>query len=204
MSPSHLGKHCVTLPILACCLCLCTICTRYGSRYHQTCMCLLLPPSLAYHLFGSNLDNPTKLGIVLTRAINTADRYFSTKELPPCHPAALQGPPMHMPMAGHHLLLGTHLPLASSQPTIFLHYYSHPWNHTCGTSTCHLGQEHLRQRHSPINPGPWAQTQATKNRMEGYGLLRDSIIIASTAQRVTNKDSKGFKKLPTHTHIMIL
>jgi hypothetical protein len=39
--------------------------------------------------------------------------------------------------------------------------------------------------------------------MEVRGLLRDSIM-ASTNERSMAKESKGFKKLPTHTQTMIL
>jgi hypothetical protein len=40
-------------------------------------------------------------------------------------------------------------------------------------------------------------TQATKNLTDGCGLLHDSIV-ASMRQQFTSKESKGFKKLPTH------
>jgi hypothetical protein len=36
-----------------------------------------LSPSLAYHLFGANSDSPAELGVILARAMNTADRYLS-------------------------------------------------------------------------------------------------------------------------------
>jgi hypothetical protein len=36
-----------------------------------------LLPSLVYHLFSENFNNPTKLGITLAHAMNTADRYLA-------------------------------------------------------------------------------------------------------------------------------
>jgi hypothetical protein len=34
-------------------------------------------PSLAYHLFSANSDDPAELGITLARAMNIADRYLA-------------------------------------------------------------------------------------------------------------------------------
>jgi hypothetical protein len=52
-------------------------------------------------------------------------------------------------------------------------------------------------------PGLDSTTQAIKNQTKVCSLLRDSII-ASTTQCAMAKDTKGFKKLPTHTQQMIL
>jgi hypothetical protein len=54
-----------------------------------------------------------------------------------------------------------------------------------------------------LGPGLSIASQATKNLTEVCGLLRDSIV-ASTTQQATSKDSKGFKKFPTHMQLMIL
>jgi hypothetical protein len=36
-----------------------------------------ISPSLAYHLFSANSDDPAKLGITLAHSMNTADRYLA-------------------------------------------------------------------------------------------------------------------------------
>jgi hypothetical protein len=36
-----------------------------------------ISPSLAYHLFSANSDNPAELGVTLARVMNTADRYLA-------------------------------------------------------------------------------------------------------------------------------
>jgi hypothetical protein len=165
---------------------------------------LSLPPSLAYHLFGSSLDDPAKLGVILARAINTADTYFTTKGLPPAGAPALQGPPTLTPVATAYYEACAFLWLAS-QPS---------FTTTVALEILPVGPpatwaQGIRDKcilptiPSP-GPGLGPTTQATENLVEVCGLLRDSIL-ASTAQRTHNKDSKGFKKLlPTHTQTMIL
>jgi hypothetical protein len=160
-----------------------------------------LSPSLAYHLFSANSDDPGELGVTLARAMNTADRYLATLGQPPG--AIATGPPAITPVstpfyeacamlwlacqpsfpAGVTLeILPVGLPLAWSKK---------------------VGAAHILSATASSGPGLAGTTQATENLTEVCGLLRDSIV-ASTHQRATAKDSKGFKKLPSHTQLMIL
>jgi hypothetical protein len=67
----------------------------------------------------------------------------------------------------------------------------------------HVGAANILSSTPGLGPSLSTASQATKNLTEVCGLLRDSIV-ASTTQQITSKDSKGFKKLPTHMQLMIL
>jgi hypothetical protein len=56
-----------------------------------------LSPSLSYHLFSANSDDPAELGATLARAMNTADRYLD--QLGQAPGAVVTGPPTTTPVS---------------------------------------------------------------------------------------------------------
>jgi hypothetical protein len=160
-----------------------------------------LTPGLAYHLFSANSDDPTKLGTTLARAMNTADHYLSQQGQAPG--AIATGNPSVTPVSTPFYEACALLWLAS-QPNfghgvaikILLAGAPVAWSKR-------LGAAHILS--AIPGPGPELpdRSQATANLAEVCGLLRESIV-ASTTQRSLAKESKGFKKLPTHTQTMIL
>jgi hypothetical protein len=160
-----------------------------------------ISPSLAYHLFSANSDDPAELGVTLARAMNTADHYLA--QLGQAPGSIATGPPAITPVSTPFyeacalLWLASQPDFSSGTPLEILHV---------GTPVAwakRVGIAHILSATPSSGPGLSATTQATENLTEVCGLLRDSII-ASTHQRSTAKDSKGFKKLPAHTQTMIL
>jgi hypothetical protein len=160
-----------------------------------------LSPSLAYHLFGANSDDPGELGTTLARAMNTADHYLATLGQPPG--AIATGPPAVTPVSTPFyeacaLLWLACQPNFQGSVTVEILPVGLPlaWSKTVGAA-------HIMAATPSSGPGLAGTTQATENLTEVCGLLRDSIV-ASTTQRATSKDAKSFKKLPAHTQLMIL
>jgi hypothetical protein len=160
-----------------------------------------LSPSLAYHLFSENSDDPAVLGATLARAMNTADRYLA--QLGQAPGAVATGPPTVTPVSTPFyeacalLWLASQPNFAATVPIEILHVGAPAaWAKRVSAAT-------ILSATPGSGPNLTAASQATENLTEVCGLLRDSIV-ASTTQRATSKDSKGFKKLPTHTQLMIL
>jgi hypothetical protein len=160
-----------------------------------------LASGLPYHLFGANSDDPAELGTTLARAMNAADQFLSQRGQAPG--AIASGNPSVTPISTPFYEACALLWLAS-QPN---------FGHGMAIEILHVGapvawSKRLGASHIlSATPGPGPQlsepSQATENLTEVCGLLRDSIV-ASTTQRSIAKESKGFKKLPTHTQTMIL
>jgi hypothetical protein len=162
---------------------------------------MALSPRLAYHLFSANSDNPAKLDATLAHAVNTADRYLTQLGQAPgavatCPPTI---PPVSTPFyeACTLLWLASQLNFASTVPIKSLHV------DTLADWAKQVSLANILSTTPGAGPGLAIASQATENLTEVCGLLRDSIV-ASTTQRATSKDSKGFKKLPAHMQLMIL
>jgi hypothetical protein len=151
--------------------------TALGLAYNAI---VLLLPSLAYHLFSAKSDNPAELGATLAHAMNTADRYLAQLG---------QACPLHW--------LASQPNFAATVPLGILHI-GMPADWAKRVSTANI-----LSATPGSGPSLAITSQATENLTEVCRLLHDSIM-ASTMQRANSKDSKGFKKLPTHTQLMIL
>jgi hypothetical protein len=160
-----------------------------------------LAPGLAYHLFSTNSDDPTKLGTTLARAMNTADHYLSQRGQAPGTIAT--GNPSVTPVSTPFYKACVLLWLAS-QPNfgdgvlIKILDVGAPlaWSK-------HLGATHILSVIRGPGPRLSERPQATENLVEVCDLLRESIVALATQGSLV-KESKGFKKLPTHTQKMIL
>lgn len=160
-----------------------------------------LSPSLAYHLFAENSDDPATLGVALARAMNTGDTYLTQ-----------QGQAPGTIATGHPTVTPVSTPFFEACALLWLACQPN-FSATTSTKILHVGppvqwaqsiqDAHIMAATTSAGTGLPATIQATENLTEVCGLLRDSIL-ASTAQRVVTKDSKGFKKLPAHTQTMIL
>jgi hypothetical protein len=145
-----------------------------------------LSPSLAYHLFSANSDDPAKLGITLARAMNTADRYLA--QLGQAPGSIITGPLAITPVLTPFYQACALLWLASQPafsfgiPLKILHVGAPvAWSKRVQAAN-------ILPATPGSGPGLSATTQATKNLTEVCGLLCDSIA-ASTHQRSTAKDS---------------
>jgi hypothetical protein len=138
-----------------------------------------LSPSLSYHLFSANSDDPTELGVTLARAMNTADRYLA--QLGQAPGSIANGPLAITPVSTPFYEACALLWLAS-QPT---------FSFGIPLEILHVGAPvawaklvraaNILPVIPGLGPGLSATTQATENLTEVCGLLRDSIV-ASTHQ----------------------
>jgi hypothetical protein len=134
--------------------------------------------------------------------MNTANRYLAMLGQPP--DAVATGPPAITPVSTPFYEACTLLWLACQanfQASIVMEilHVDLPlvWSKKVGAA-------HIMATNPSLGPGlASSTTQATKTLTDVCGLLRDSIV-ASTTQCAMSKDSKGFKKLPSHTQLMIL
>jgi hypothetical protein len=138
-----------------------------------------LSPSLSYHLFSANSDDPTELGVTLARAMNTADRYLA--QLGQAPGSIANGPlaitPVSTPFyeACALLWLASQPTFSSGIPLEILHVGAPvAWAKLVRAAN-------ILPVIPGLGPGLSATTQATENLTEVCGLLRDSIV-ASTHQ----------------------
>jgi hypothetical protein len=137
-----------------------------------------LSPSLTYHLFSANSDNPAKLGVTLAHAMNTTNRYLDQLGQTPS--AVATGPPTIMPVstpfyeAWALLWLASQLNFAASVALKILHVgLPVAWSKRVGAAN-------ILSATPSSGPSLSAASQATENLTEVCGLLRDSIVASTT------------------------
>jgi hypothetical protein len=138
-----------------------------------------ISPSLAYHLFSANSDNPAKLGVTLARVMNTADRYLA--QLGQAPGSIATGPLAITPMSTPFYEACARLWLGS-QPNVSFGILLEVLH--LGTPVAwakHVGTANILLATPGSGPGLSTTTQATENLTEVCGLLRYSIV-ASTHQ----------------------